>query len=59
MLRFLGRWAGLFLSLGLAACGGGGGESAPARTLTVALTGQGTVSSSAAGIDCGSDCSEP
>lgn len=59
MLRFLGRGAGLALSLVLVACGGGGGGGeSPARTLTVALTGQGSVSSSVAGIDCGSDCSE-
>ncbi|MBI1872592.1 MAG: S8 family serine peptidase, partial [Acidobacteria bacterium] len=39
------------------ASGGGGSSSNP--TLTVSVTGSGTVSSSPAGIACGTDCSEP
>lgn len=57
MLRIYGRWAAVLLSLALAACGGGGG-GAGTQTLSVTVAGSGSVSSSVAGIDCGSDCSE-
>lgn len=58
MLRIDARWAAILLLWALAACGGGGGNGAGTQTLSVTVTGSGSVSSSVAGIDCGSDCSE-
>lgn len=47
------------LSILLTACGGGGdGNQTSTLSITKAGTGGGTVTSSPAGINCGTDCSE-
>ena len=48
----------ILLSYLTLSCGGGGGTS-PTFTLTLTKNGNGTVISSPAGINCGTDCSEP
>lgn len=58
------RLPSILLGLGLAACGGGGGSDTGSSVPTVSLrvtvsgTGAGTVTSSPAGINCGTDCAE-
>lgn len=61
MFRYFRPWLAATLSLAVLGCGGGGGgdDAATTQTLSVSVTGSGTVSSSVAGgIDCGSDCDE-
>ena len=47
-----------FFSGGASGCGGTASPAVEQFLLTVVLSGSGTVTSSPAGIDCGSDCSE-
>ncbi len=60
VIDMLRRWVVVLLPLLLVACGGGGGGggSSESHVLTVSRSGNGVVSSSVAGIDCGSDCAE-
>ena len=69
LLKFSNAFAALLLLGFISACGGGSGDSNPDGggggggtlvdfTLTVSVSGSGSVTSSPSGIDCGSDCTQ-
>ena len=68
LFNFNNILASLFLIASISACGGGSSDAGPDGgggggtliefTLTVTVNGEGTVTSSPSGINCGTDCSQ-